>query len=125
MKLIAWNDQYPGRPKDAEDLLFLMVNYAEAGNLDRLYGPESELLQGEDFDQTLAGIRLLGRDMGAMAAAVTGQAVQAILGAETGEQQRYRLVIDMVKTARIRDRSDEVLANLGKLAEGFSEGQGH
>lgn len=125
MKLIAWNDQYPGRPKDAEDLLFLMENYAEAGNLDRLYGPESELLQSEDFDQTLAGIRLLGRDMGAMAAAVTGQAVKAILEVETGKQQRYRLVIDMVRLSRIRDRSDEVFAKLGKLAEGFSEGQGH
>lgn len=64
MKLISWNDQYPGRPKDAEDLLFLMENYAEAGNLDRLYGPECELLQEDGYDQTLAGIRLLGRDMG-------------------------------------------------------------
>jgi hypothetical protein len=28
---------YPERPKDAEDLLFLMEHYAEAGNLDRIY----------------------------------------------------------------------------------------
>jgi predicted nucleotidyltransferase len=121
MKLIAWNDQYPGRPKDAEDLLFLMENYAEAGNLDRLYGPESDLLQEEGYDQALAGIRLLGRDMGAMAAAATGQAVMAILEAETGKQQRYRLVIDMIRSSRIHDRSNEVLAKLRKLAEGFFE----
>lgn len=121
MKLISWNDQYPGRPKDAEDLLFLMENYAEAGNLDRLYGPEGELLQSEAFDPTLAGIRLLGRDMAAMATALTRQAVQSIIGTETGEHQRYRLVIDMVRSSRIRDRSDEVLAKLRKLTEGFCE----
>lgn len=98
-----------------------MENYAKAGNLDRLYGPENDLLQDEGYDQALAGIRLLGRDMGAMAAASTGQEVMAILEAETGTQQRYRLMIDMVRSSRIRDRSDEVFAKLGKLAEGFFE----
>jgi hypothetical protein len=40
-------------------------HYAEAGNIDRLFDDESELLNQEEFDQTLAGIRLLGRDMAA------------------------------------------------------------
>jgi predicted nucleotidyltransferase len=86
MKVISWNDRYPERSKDAEDLLFLMENYAEAGNLDRLYEDEIELLQAEGLDQTLAGIRLLGRDMASMATVATGEAIKVILETETGEQ---------------------------------------
>lgn len=32
MKVISWQDRYPERPKDAEDLLLLMDHYLEAGN---------------------------------------------------------------------------------------------
>jgi predicted nucleotidyltransferase len=120
MKLISWNDN-PVRSKDAEDLLFLMENYAEAGNLDRLYDDEVDLLQAEGFDQTLAGIRLLGRDMASMAKAATGEAIKAILETETGEQQRYCLVRDMAHGTRLRDRFDEILTKIMRLKQGFLE----
>ncbi len=121
MKLISWNDSYPQRPKDAEDLLFLMNNYPDAGNVDRLFDDEPELLKQEGFDLTPAGIRLLGRDMAAMASAATGEEIQAILRQETDEQQRYRLAMDMARSSRIDDRLDDSLAKLKKMAEGFSE----
>jgi len=121
MKVISWKDRYPERPKDAEDLLFLMEHYADAGNVDRLYDEETELLVAEGFDQTLAGIRLLGRDMAAMANKATGGAIQAILDEETAENQRYRLVQDMVRGARLHDRSEEVLGKVEKLKQGFVE----
>jgi predicted nucleotidyltransferase len=121
MKVISWNDRYPERSKDAEDLLFLMENYAEAGNLDRIYDNEVELLQAEKFDQTLVGIRLLGRDMASMATVATSKAVKAILETETGEQQRYRLVQDMARGSRMHDRFDELLNKVKKLTEGYTE----
>lgn len=121
MKLISWNDRYPARPKDAEDLLFLMDNYAEAGNLDRLYDNEVELLTEEGFDQTLAGIRMLGRDLVSVTTAATGETIRAILETETSEQGRYRLMQDMVRGIRLRDRSDEIIGKIKKLFEGFSE----
>jgi predicted nucleotidyltransferase len=121
MKLVSWNDRYPERPKDAEDLIFLMENYAEAGNENRLYEEEVSLLQDEGFDQTLAGIRLLVRDMAALASKATAEAISAILGAETGIQQRYRLVQDMGRGARIHDRSTDLLAKVEKLKQGFAE----
>jgi len=121
MKLISWNDRYPQRSKDAEDLLFLMNNYADAGNVDRLFDDEPDLLKQEGFDQTLAGIRLLGRDMGSMATSATGKAVKAILIAETTEEQRYRLVRDMAKPSRLTDKFDESLMTLKKLLQGFNE----
>jgi predicted nucleotidyltransferase len=121
MKLISWNDGYPVRSKDAEDLLFLMEKYAEAGNLDRLYDDEVELLREEGLDQTLAGIRLLGRDMATMATVATSEAIKAILETETGEQQRYRLVQDMARCPGMRDKFDELLVKIKKLTEGYTE----
>lgn len=121
MKLISWNDRYPERPKDAEDLLFLMDHYAEVGNEDRLYEDELELMQAEGFDQTLAGIRLLGRDLAAVTTEATGEVIRTILATETDEQGKLRLVQDMAQGARLHDRTDELIGKLKKLYEGFSE----
>jgi predicted nucleotidyltransferase len=122
MKVISWHDRYPERPKDAEDLLFLMNHYAEAGNEERLYVEEDELLQAEGFDLVIAGIRLLGRDMALIANDPTGEVVTSILKNEIKEEHRYRLVQDMIKGARIFDEFSETLEKLKKLAEGFNEG---
>lgn len=122
MKPISWHDSYPIRPKDAEDMLFLMEHYAEAGNIDRLFDEEPQLLEEEGFDTKMAGIRLLGRDMRAIANVETAQEIQTILQQETNERQRCRLVIDMTRESRIADRFDETLMKLKKLATGFTVG---
>ena len=122
MKIISWHDRYPERPKDAEDLLFLMDHYAEAGNEDRLFERENEILQKENFDLTMAGIRLLGHDMAATANEKTALAVGSILNNEIGEQDQYRLVTDMIKGGRMFNEFNETLEKLKKLAEGFKEG---
>jgi predicted nucleotidyltransferase len=122
MKVISWHDRYPERPKDAEDLLLLMNYYADAGNEERLYVEEDELLQAEGFDLVIAGIRLLGRDMALIANDPTGEVVASILKNEIKEEHRYRLVQDMIKGARIFDEFSETLEKLKKLAEGFNEG---
>lgn len=62
-----------------------------------MFDDEVELLQMEGFDLVLAGIRLFGRDMAAIADEATGIAILEILEAETGDQQRYRLVQDMAE----------------------------
>lgn len=121
MKLISWHDRYPERPKDAEDLLFLLEHYAEAGNEDRLFDNEVDLLQAERFDLTFAGIRLLGRDLASMTTVATGEVIKSILDIETDEQQRFRLIQDMARGAHFHDRSDNCLAKLKKLHEGFME----
>jgi predicted nucleotidyltransferase len=122
MKVISWHDRYPERPKDAEDLLFLMDHYAEAGNEDRLFERENKILETEGFDFTMAGIRLLGRDMAEMANDKTDAAVGSVLNNEIQEQVQYRLVTDMIKGARMFNEFNEILEKLKKLAEGFKEG---
>jgi predicted nucleotidyltransferase len=121
MKLISWNDRYPERPKDAEDLLFLMDHYSEAGNDDRLYREETELLQAEGFDPVIAGIRLLGCDMATIANDSTRKAVVSILEDETKKHSKYRLVRDMTKGVRLYDAFNETLEKVKKLKQGFKK----
>jgi predicted nucleotidyltransferase len=121
MKIISWNDRYPERPKDAEDLLFLMDHYSEAENDERLYREETELLQAEGFDPVIAGIRLLGRDMATIANDSTQKTVASILEDETEKHSKYRLVRDMTKGARLYDAFNETLEKVKKLEQGFKE----
>lgn len=62
LKVIAWLDRHLETDKDAVDLLMLLRRYAAAGNEDRLYGTELDLLTSSAFDPELAGARLLARD---------------------------------------------------------------
>ena len=63
LKLFAWIDRGRTNAKDAKDIYQIMRNYARAGNSDRLYNEEIELLEAAEYDPDLAGIRLLGRDV--------------------------------------------------------------
>jgi predicted nucleotidyltransferase len=63
LKVWAWKDRrYSAPGKDASDLWMLLRHYAEAGNEDRLYGEESEVLEACAFDLDEAGACLLGKD---------------------------------------------------------------
>ena len=122
MKIISWKEMYPDRKTDAEDLLFIMKNYEVAGNEERLYSQALSLLEEEDFDTRLAGIRLLGMDIAKISDPQTLKAVKEILDSETGEQSRYRLVEDMVSGISVySDQFDEILNYVEKLKEGISE----
>jgi predicted nucleotidyltransferase len=96
LKIIAWNDRFPQGRKDAGDLVFLMSNYLDAGNQERLAEEYPELLEGDDFDYERAGVRLLGLDMGKVMSPRTREVILGILDRETGDPQRYRLVEDMM-----------------------------
>lgn len=121
LKLLAWNEGYPEREKDAQDLLFLMRTYQRAGIEDRLYDQETEMLMEEGFDNERAGIRLLGRDMAGMAHPGTAEAIKAILDRETDENSDFRLVNQM---SREIDNAEILMSYLEKLKQGFNEGRG-
>jgi predicted nucleotidyltransferase len=120
MKLLSWNEAFPNREKDAEDLLFIMRKYQHAGIEDRLYVQEISLLEEEEFDNERAGIRLLGRDMARISNADTAIAIEEILGMETGENSKDRLFIQM---GRNFDNPDYIMSILEKLKQGFIEGR--
>jgi len=62
LKLLAWADRGIEDPRDATDLVIIMRRYVEAGNEDRLYGEEADVLDTVAHDVDLAGPRLLGKD---------------------------------------------------------------
>jgi predicted nucleotidyltransferase len=122
MKIIVWQEKYPERKRDAEDLLFIMHTYEEAGNFERLYEEEHELLQEENFDTRSASIRLLGRDIGRISGPHTLRTIKKILDNEIGEQSQYRLVTDMIRgTHTFNENFEEVLLQVEKLRKGLSE----
>lgn len=122
MKIVSWKEKYPERTKDAEDLLLIMHKYEDAGNFDRLYDKEQDLLEEEKFDARHASIRLLGRDMAKIADTETLRIVRTILEGETDEQTQYRLITDMIKgSLSYENRFDKTLQQVEKLKTGLSE----
>ena len=61
LKILAWTDR-PDRDKHASDVLLLLRHYHEAGQFDRIYDTDADLLAAFDYDLELAGSALLGRD---------------------------------------------------------------
>jgi len=122
MKLISWNDHYPSfsRDRDAKDIIFIMRNYLDAGNLERLYNKEVDIVEKSGSDYDRFGARLLGRDIASITHTKTLEIILKILERETGEQDRYRLVEDMRdKISALGDDFDERLKLLEELKAGI------
>lgn len=116
LKLLSWKDNYPVRKKDAEDLLFIMSTYEDAGNFERLYDTEFQLLEAEKFDNKIACIILLGRDMAKICSQNTLDYIKQIISEEIEDKSKFNLVIDMMG---IYDNFDETLHFLTKLKDGI------
>jgi len=118
LKLFAWKDNFPNRSKDAEDLLFIMKNYENAGISDKLYGPELQLLESEDFDNQIAGIILLGKEISKICSNKTIKNLKRIIDEETSEESDYNLIKDMVVNGR--NDFNRILFLLRKLKKGIN-----
>jgi predicted nucleotidyltransferase len=104
--------------RDAEDLLFIMENYVGVIDQDYLYDKEDILLQEEDFENQIACIRLLGRDMAKISNTDTLNKIKDILSSGTDEQSQYRLIPDMVN---VHNDFGKILSLLNKLKQGILE----
>lgn len=62
LKFVAYDDRPFERETDLQDIWYVLKNYLDAGNEDRLY-LDSDLLNDENFDFRTIGARLLGRDL--------------------------------------------------------------
>ncbi|MCP5063406.1 MAG: hypothetical protein GY936_13220 [Ignavibacteriae bacterium] len=96
LKLISWKDAYPSRPRDATDIFYIMHNYIEAGNQDRLFNEHNDLLD-ENFDNELTGATLLGRDIAAFANPTTLEYITTLLSQETANPSESDFINDMSK----------------------------
>lgn len=109
-----WNDRrYTAPGKDAADLWMVLRHYGEAGNEDRLYSSEADVLTTYGFDFEEAGAWLLGRDARGVLARGSEpkrllETLDAILRPEIDPDGALRLVGEM--PPGIRDRQLALLA---------------
>src|SRR5262249_15115396 len=119
LKLVAWLDR-KHESRDAADIFAILNNYGDAGNEDRLYGAESDLLAAEGYDFELAGARLVGRDA---AGAVSDNAKKLVEGILNSESQLEELTNQIIVTSPRNDeehvRRGELLVT--KFRQGFLE----
>jgi predicted nucleotidyltransferase len=120
LKIISWSDNQVRRVRDASDLLLLMRTYLDAGNQERLWNEEGDLI-GDDFDYVRAGSRLLGRDIARILSPDIKEVVVRILDNETGEQSQYRLVENMIGRGAESSDFEDVLQLLEDLKAGILE----
>jgi predicted nucleotidyltransferase len=114
LKLIAWSDRGGGNNKDASDLYRLFTTYAEAGNLDRLYEQEADMLEAAGFDLECAGAGLLGRDAARLCDPSTLGELRALL---RSEPLLDRLLSQMIQTS-VHSGSPDA----GRILNGFCQG---
>lgn len=97
LKIVSWHDRpFPERQKDATDLALILSNYLQTFDMDDLYENEAALIVAEDHELELVGARLLGRDIQCLANHRSLTTVRDILNQETGSQEFYHLVSDMI-----------------------------
>lgn len=79
LKLIACSERHDRRPGvDLSDALFILENYLDCGNRDRLFDAESDLLEDPNFDYELAGAIMAGRDLARLLTASDQRGYSAI-----------------------------------------------
>ena len=115
LKLIAWTDRGGVNNKDAADLHRLLTTYADAGNFDRLYEEQSDLLEAAGFDLELAGAELLGRDSALVCSPKTFEQIGSVL---TTERQRERLITQMAQAFA----HDDAWEATKRIVDGFCQG---
>jgi predicted nucleotidyltransferase len=98
LKILAWNDRGLKDNKDAQDFLFLLRHYHEAGNDDRLYEDALSITESCEYDIALAGATLLGYDTRLILEEVTHQAIMAVLD---DPRKRDRLAVHMGRALNI------------------------
>jgi len=116
LKLIAWADRGRVNNKDAADLYRMLTTYADAGNIDRLYDQEEDLLQSVGFDMASAGAELLGRDVSAICGAQLFNQIQSIV---TSELNRERMISQIIEAVMYVEAADAVERTLDGFCRGL------
>ena len=116
LKLVAWADRGRETNKDAADIYRLLMAYADAGNTDRLYGQELELLDAAAYDIQLAGAELLGRDVAHLCSPRSLALVRSVLESEPAFD---RLANQIVQTSTVAEAAPYVERMLNSFHRGL------
>jgi predicted nucleotidyltransferase len=122
LKLISWDENSARRQKDASDLAFIIRNYLDAGNLERLFEEAPDIVDSGDYDYELGSARLLGRDISKFAYTSTIDKLIEILNRESQGKQGHRIAMDALQGIRFEEESyEKVLALFDALLKGLKD----
>jgi len=102
LKMVAWGDRHLVNNKDAADLYKILTSFDRAGNQERIFEQEIELLESVDYDLTLAGAQLLGRDVARLADSAAATQIVNLLNSST---EVDLLISHMISTASYEENA--------------------
>jgi len=122
LKLISWDENSARRQKDASDLVFIIRNYLDAGNLDRLFEEAPDIVDSSDYHYEAGSARLLGRDISKIAYTSTLAKLIQILKRESQGKRGHRIAMDVLQSNRFAEESyEEVSALIDALLKGLTD----
>ncbi len=126
MKLVSWADRPQERVRDAVDMAYILENYLDAGNRDRLFEEHMDLVEIEGFNYVRAGARLLGRDLARIGEEATIGRIRDVLAIEMADEGQYRLIQAMMADRDVSDEESEnrfetLLSLLRELVKGIED----
>ena len=121
MKFISYQDNPHLRIRDLQNIWYMMKNYLEVINEERLYN-DFDLLDEEDFDLWTVGARLLGRDMQLLLTEQTKALILKFLSEDENQGLTYFAEIIDRSENILGDRLTEITGMLRQLKKGILEG---
>jgi predicted nucleotidyltransferase len=122
LKLISWDENVVRRQKDASDLVFIIRNYLDAGNLERLFEEAPDIVDSSDYDYEAGSARLLGRDISKIAYTSTINKLIEILKLQSQRQRGHGIAMDVLQGDRLAEESYErVSAYFDALLKGLTD----
>ena len=116
LKLVAWSDRGRETNKDASDLYQLLTTYADAGNTNRLYDYEMDLLEAVGFDMEVAGAELLGRDVASVCSRESLDQIRSLI---KSEREVERLTNQIIQTSAYAERAPAVELTVNAFCRGL------
>jgi predicted nucleotidyltransferase len=122
LKIIAWEDAIERRGKDAADLFSIIKNYIEAGNMERFFEEEGDILKEEESDYDRASAHFLGREMTKIAKPRTKAVLIRILDRENSSSHGHKIAMEILKQDMSQKLTyDEVLSYFNALLRGLTD----
>lgn len=116
LKLVSWVDRPYERERDAQDLWFVMKNYLDAGNEERIFAENSRHLDLlENFDVELTGARLFGRDVAELLKDETRQILQKALSEDDMNGGIYQLTAIISRFTHRLEPDDESIITVWRV----------
>jgi predicted nucleotidyltransferase len=122
LKLISWDENSVRRQKDASDLIFIIKNYLDAGNLERFFEEAPDIIDSGDYDYEAGSARLLGRDISKIAYPSTTDKLIEILKRESQGKRGHGIAMAALQSSRFAEESyEEVSALFDALLKGMTD----